>query len=402
MSPTGDDVRRQLDRLLASSGFANAGRMSRFLKFVVERTLAGEGERLKEYVIGVEVFDRDTNYDPRVDSIVRVEAARLRTKLAEYYAGEGRGDAVVLTLPKGGYAAVIKLDEHAGAINGAPVTNGTASLATPAPPFERTPRVAWRRRGPSASAGRAVRHRRSHRVGAEPRARAGAAARGHAVHARGAQRGQRGGRTAAHRRRHGRARARRALHRGGELRGARRVFVRAPATRRRRGARRRHRRRGAYHDGRRAGPRRGASRERPDGTEAMGPGFAGDSADTDALEREIAAAVADELSAPKSLRLGSVFRRFNYYKSINCLRSFLECCAKGHWPPGARPLLRSRHERTNPPIRRNRSTQARDIGSARSRARAASAARRKRAAASPPRSKRSPSSAATPARRSGR
>jgi len=144
MSPTGDDVRRQLDRLLASSGFANAGRMSRFLKFVVERTLAGEGERLKEYVIGVEVFDRDTNYDPRVDSIVRVEAARLRTKLAEYYAGEGRGDTVVLTLPKGGYAAVVRLDEHAGALNGAPVTNGTASLATRAPQIERTPRLAWR------------------------------------------------------------------------------------------------------------------------------------------------------------------------------------------------------------------------------------------------------------------
>jgi hypothetical protein len=83
MSPSGDDVRCQLDRLLASSVFANAGRMSRFLKFVVEQTLAGEGERLKEYVIGVEVFDRDASYDPRLDSIVRVEAARLRSKLAE-------------------------------------------------------------------------------------------------------------------------------------------------------------------------------------------------------------------------------------------------------------------------------------------------------------------------------
>ena len=81
--------------------------MSRFLKFVVEQTLAGEGERLKEYVIGVEVFDRDADYDPRLDAIVRVEAARLRTKLAEYYAGEGRSDAVVLNLPKGGYAPLI-------------------------------------------------------------------------------------------------------------------------------------------------------------------------------------------------------------------------------------------------------------------------------------------------------
>ena len=120
MSPSGDDVRRQLDRLLASAGFANAGRMSRFLKFVVEKTLAGEGERLKEYVIGVEVFDRDADYDPRVDSIVRVEAARLRAKLSEYYAGEGRGDALVLSLPKGGYAPAIKVEERATAdANGA-------------------------------------------------------------------------------------------------------------------------------------------------------------------------------------------------------------------------------------------------------------------------------------------
>lgn len=132
MSPSEDDVRRQLDRLLASAPFANAGRISRFLKFVVERTLAGDADRLKEYVIGIEVFDRDTDYDPRVDSIVRVEAARLRSKLAEYYAGEGRGDAVVLGLPKGGYAAVIKLESRPAAPNGAPAANGTAALAAPA------------------------------------------------------------------------------------------------------------------------------------------------------------------------------------------------------------------------------------------------------------------------------
>ena len=107
MAPSADDVRHELARLLGSAVFANAGRMSRFLKFVVEKTLAGEGERLKEYVIGVEVFDRAADYDPRLDAIVRVEAARLRTKLAEYYAGEGRGDAIVLSLPKGGYAPLI-------------------------------------------------------------------------------------------------------------------------------------------------------------------------------------------------------------------------------------------------------------------------------------------------------
>ena len=147
MSPTGDDVRRQLDRLLASAVFANAGRMSRFLRFVVDKSLAGEGERLKEYVIGVEVFDRDAAYDPRLDSIVRVEAARLRSKLAEYYAGEGRGDAVVLSLPKGGYAPIVTHAERRTAANGAAATNGAAAAAPAAQsalPPRRTPRARWR------------------------------------------------------------------------------------------------------------------------------------------------------------------------------------------------------------------------------------------------------------------
>jgi TolB-like protein len=133
MQPSANDVRRQLDRLLASAVFANAGRMSRFLKFVVDQTLAGRGERLKEYVIGVEVFDRDASYDPRLDSIVRVEAARLRSKLAEYYAGEGRGDAVVLSLPKGGYAPVVTLERGPAAANGAQSTNGSAAVAAERP-----------------------------------------------------------------------------------------------------------------------------------------------------------------------------------------------------------------------------------------------------------------------------
>ena len=147
MSPSSDDVRLELDRLLASSVFTNAGRMSRFLKFVVEQTLAGDGERLKEYVIGLEVFDRDATYDPRLDSIVRVEAARLRSKLAEYYAGEGRNDAVVLSLPKGGYAPTAAFEMRPVAANGAPVTNGANSAAIPAdrPEPAPSPHSTWRR-----------------------------------------------------------------------------------------------------------------------------------------------------------------------------------------------------------------------------------------------------------------
>ena len=99
-----DQVRLELDRVLASDTFASAARLSRFLRYVVERTLAGEGDGLKEYAIGVEVFDRDGDYDPRIDSIVRVEAARLRTKLAEYYGGPGAADPVIIQMRKGGYA----------------------------------------------------------------------------------------------------------------------------------------------------------------------------------------------------------------------------------------------------------------------------------------------------------
>jgi TolB-like protein len=104
-APPAAAVLAQLDRILASPGFVNADRLSRFLRFVVERTLAGEGDQLKEYVLGTEVFDRSADYDPRLDSIVRVEARRLRSKLQEYYAGAGQGDPIVIGVDKGSYVA---------------------------------------------------------------------------------------------------------------------------------------------------------------------------------------------------------------------------------------------------------------------------------------------------------
>jgi adenylate cyclase len=100
------DVRAELDRVLASKGFAGAGRLSKLLRYVVEKTLAGETEQLKEYSVGIEVFDRDEKYDPRLDSIVRVEAGRLRTKLDEYYNSDGAAAALRISLPKGGYSAL--------------------------------------------------------------------------------------------------------------------------------------------------------------------------------------------------------------------------------------------------------------------------------------------------------
>lgn len=96
-------VRAALDRILASEAFASTARMSRLLRFVVERALEGRADEIKEYVLGSEVFDRGPEYDPRLDSIVRVEARRLRTKLDEYYSGPGAGDPVLIRIKRGTY-----------------------------------------------------------------------------------------------------------------------------------------------------------------------------------------------------------------------------------------------------------------------------------------------------------
>jgi Tol biopolymer transport system component len=104
---------RQLERVLASPGFLRNERMSRFLRFLAERHLEGYGNQLKESVIAVEVFGRKPDHDPLQDSIVRTEAGRLRGRLAEYYVGEGKDDAIVIELPKGGYTPAFRLRDPA-------------------------------------------------------------------------------------------------------------------------------------------------------------------------------------------------------------------------------------------------------------------------------------------------
>jgi Tol biopolymer transport system component len=96
-------IRAQLRKIVTSGGFARAERLSHFLRLVVEETLSGRGDQIKEYFIGTEVYCRPKDYDPRTDATVRVEAAKLRKRLAEYYDGEGRDDAVVIRIPKGHY-----------------------------------------------------------------------------------------------------------------------------------------------------------------------------------------------------------------------------------------------------------------------------------------------------------
>ena len=124
--PLPDLVDRQLSRIVASAGFAGSPRMVRFLEFVVREVLRGNGSELKEIVIGSAVFDRDSNYDPRLDPIVRVEARRLRSKLEAWYESDGKDDEIVIELPRGSYAPTIR-QRAARAVQ--PSTQSVTSIA---------------------------------------------------------------------------------------------------------------------------------------------------------------------------------------------------------------------------------------------------------------------------------
>jgi eukaryotic-like serine/threonine-protein kinase len=99
-------VRTQLASLAASGAFRDSARHRRLLEFLVETTLKGEADGLKEFVIAAEVWDRNVSFDPRIHSMVRVEVGRLRTRLERYYAGEGAHDELRFSIPVGGYRVV--------------------------------------------------------------------------------------------------------------------------------------------------------------------------------------------------------------------------------------------------------------------------------------------------------
>ena len=98
-----DAVRSEVEKVVSSAAFRSAGRSGKLLRFLVERTVSGLGDQLKEYTLGAEALGRGEAFDPRTDSIVRVEASRLRTRLDLYYSSEGRMDPVRIVLPKGAY-----------------------------------------------------------------------------------------------------------------------------------------------------------------------------------------------------------------------------------------------------------------------------------------------------------
>ncbi len=113
--PSAVSVRKQLDRILQSATFCSAPGLSRFLRHLVEQAIDGTTAPLKEYSVGVEVFDRGSSFDPRIDPIVRVQARKLRAKLSEYYAAEGYDDPILIEVPKGQYVAALRQTAHVDA-----------------------------------------------------------------------------------------------------------------------------------------------------------------------------------------------------------------------------------------------------------------------------------------------
>jgi hypothetical protein len=123
------EYQAQIERLLASRSLHGSDSLCKLLRYLADHATKNSGSTPKEYQIATEVFGRHEDFDPHLDSLVRVQAARLRAKLAEYYASEGTGDAVVVELPKGTYG----LTFHERAV---PPPSGTPALAESAASVE--------------------------------------------------------------------------------------------------------------------------------------------------------------------------------------------------------------------------------------------------------------------------
>src|SRR5262245_62864483 len=101
--PTAEEKLEQLNRILHSREFQGSESLTSLLRYLVQDAIANPNIAVKEYTIAVEVFGRSTDFDPRTDSVVRVQSKRLRSKLHEYYETEGRGEKVLIDVPKGHY-----------------------------------------------------------------------------------------------------------------------------------------------------------------------------------------------------------------------------------------------------------------------------------------------------------
>jgi hypothetical protein len=103
--PTTEEKLEQLEKVLQSQTLEGSGSLKSLLQYVVLKVIEDRATQLKEYTLATEVFGRSGNFDSHTDSVVRVQAKRLRSKLQEYYDNEGASDRVLISLPKGHYSA---------------------------------------------------------------------------------------------------------------------------------------------------------------------------------------------------------------------------------------------------------------------------------------------------------
>src|SRR4051794_40009072 len=106
--PPDSEIRAQIERIVKDKLFADSARLQRFLSWTVEQVLQGDAQDIKQFTIGQEVFDRGAEFDPRIDSIVRTEAQRLRRKLSEYYRNGGLSDPILISFEPGSYVPIFK------------------------------------------------------------------------------------------------------------------------------------------------------------------------------------------------------------------------------------------------------------------------------------------------------
>ena len=136
-TPSHDAIRTALEKIISSPQLESSPSLCRFLRYVVEETLAGRGGMIKEYSLGAEVFSRGDDFDPRIDPIVRVQARNLRARMVKYYEGPGATEAVLIELPKRTYVPVFTAREAPVEVKPAEVELIAAPAAeAPAPTVE--------------------------------------------------------------------------------------------------------------------------------------------------------------------------------------------------------------------------------------------------------------------------
>ena len=124
------EERKALDRVLQSRAFAASPRLAQFLRYVSEAALEDRSDQINEYAVGLDIYERGKDFDPRLDSTVRVEARRLRKGLERYYESEGADDPLRIVIPRGGYAP--KFERRGGPPSGRRLAAGVAVAAVTA------------------------------------------------------------------------------------------------------------------------------------------------------------------------------------------------------------------------------------------------------------------------------